>query len=39
MSLLEPGVKAPDFSLQDKNGNTVTMSQFLGKKVVLYFYP
>lgn len=39
MSLLEPGVKAPDFSLQDKNGNTVTLSQFLGKKVVLYFYP
>ncbi len=37
--MLEVGLKAPDFSLSDKDGNTVTMSQFLGKKVVLYFYP
>lgn len=37
--MLEVGLKAPDFSLSDKDGNEVTMSQFLGKKVVLYFYP
>lgn len=37
--MLEVGLKAPDFSLSDKDGNAVTMSQFLGKKVVLYFYP
>jgi len=35
----EVGMKAPDFTLKDKNGNDVTLSQFLGKKVVLYFYP
>lgn len=32
-------MKAPDFTLKDKNGNDVTLSQFRGKKVVLYFYP
>ena len=37
--MLETGMKAPDFSLPDKNGNTVSLSDFLGKKVVLYFYP
>ncbi|MFI3129277.1 MAG: redoxin domain-containing protein, partial [Bacillota bacterium] len=37
--MLEVGLKAPDFSLSDKDGNEVAMSQFLGKKVVLYFYP
>ena len=37
--MLETGVKAPDFSLLDKNGNMVSLSDFLGKKVVLYFYP
>ena len=37
--MLETGMKAPDFSLLDKNGNTVSLSDFLGKKVVLYFYP
>ena len=31
--------KAPDFALLDKDGNTVSLSQFLGKRVVLYFYP
>jgi peroxiredoxin Q/BCP len=30
---------APDFSLQDKNGNQVRLSDFAGKNVVLYFYP
>ena len=33
------GDTAPDFSLQDKNGNQVRLSDFAGKKVVLYFYP
>ncbi len=37
--MLEKGMKAPDFTLQDKDGNAVSMSGFLGKKVVLYFYP
>ncbi len=37
--MLETGMKAPDFALPDKDGNTVRLSDFLGKKVVLYFYP
>ena len=37
--MLEVGMKAPDFSLPDKDGNTVRLSDFQGKKVVLYFYP
>ena len=37
--MLETGMKAPDFSLPDKDGNTVRLSNFQGKKVVLYFYP
>ena len=37
--MLKIGEKAPDFTLQDKNGNNVSLSDFLGKKVVLYFYP
>ena len=37
--MLEVGMKAPDFTLSDKDGNEVTLSQFVGKKVVLYFYP
>lgn len=37
--MLEIGMKAPDFTLQDKDGNQVSMSDFAGKKVVLYFYP
>ncbi|MBE6020536.1 MAG: thioredoxin-dependent thiol peroxidase [Clostridiales bacterium] len=37
--MLETGMKAPVFSLPDKDGNTVNLSDFLGKKVVLYFYP
>lgn len=31
--------KAPDFSLEDKDGNVISLSAFLGKKVVVYFYP
>ena len=37
--MLEAGMKAPEFSLKDQHGNTVSLSDFLGKKVVLYFYP
>lgn len=33
------GTTAPDFTVKDTNGNTVTLSQFKGKTVVLYFYP
>ncbi len=36
---LQIGDKAPAFSNPDQNGNLITLSQFLGKKVVLYFYP
>ncbi len=37
--MLTVGMKAPDFTLSDQNGSAVTLSDFLGKKVVLYFYP
>ena len=37
--MLEIGMKAPNFTLKDKNGNDVSLSDFLGKRVVLYFYP
>ena len=37
--MLEIGMKAPEFTLPDKDGNNVSLSDFLGKKVVLYFYP
>ena len=37
--MLQNGIKAPDFTLLDQNGNTIRLSNFLGKRVVLYFYP
>ena len=37
--MIQEGVKAPDFTLNDKDGNAVSLSDFIGKKVVLYFYP
>ena len=37
--MLTIGTQAPDFTLFDKNGNAVSLSDFLGKRVVLYFYP
>jgi peroxiredoxin Q/BCP len=37
--MLEIGCRAPAFTLTDKDGNTVSLSDFLGSKVVLYFYP
>ncbi|SIN98814.1 thioredoxin-dependent thiol peroxidase [Salinivibrio sp. ES.052] len=40
MQTLNEGAQAPDFSLQDQNGDTVTLSQFQGeKRVLVYFYP
>ena len=37
--MLKIGDKAPEFSLKDKNGKAVSLSDFKGKRVVLYFYP
>ena len=37
--MLETGMRAPVFTLMDKDGNAVSLSDFAGKKVVLYFYP
>ena len=37
--MIEQGMKAPDFTLEDKDGNQVSLSQFLEQKVILYFYP
>lgn len=39
MNMLEEGMKAPDFTLPDQDGNPVSLSDFKGKKVILYFYP
>ena len=39
IKMLETGTKAPEFTLPDKDGNSVSLSDFAGKKVVLYFYP
>jgi len=37
--ILREGDKAPDFNLKDTLGNIVTLKEFLGKKIVIYFYP
>ena len=39
MSKLEAGESAPGFSLSDKDGNTVSLADYAGKKVIVYFYP
>ena len=36
---LEIGDRAPDFALQDQDGNVVKLSDFQGKRVVVFFYP
>lgn len=37
--MLEKGIKAPNFTLPNQNNELVSLSDFLGKKIVLYFYP
>jgi peroxiredoxin Q/BCP len=39
MATLKEGDKAPDFTAKDQNGKTVSLSDFRGKNVILYFYP
>jgi peroxiredoxin Q/BCP len=39
MAKIEEGKKAPDFTLADQDGKSVTLSQFKGKDVIVYFYP
>jgi thioredoxin-dependent peroxiredoxin len=39
MALLQAGQKAPDFTAKDQDGNEVSLRDFTGRKVVLYFYP
>src|ERR1700744_1402407 len=36
---LKPGDKAPDFTVKDQNGKTISLHDYKGQKVVLYFYP
>ena len=36
---LKAGDTAPDFTVKDQDGNTVTLSDFRGKDIILYFYP
>ncbi len=38
-SSLKPGDEAPDFTLKDQDGKSVTLSKLRGKRVVLYFFP
>ena len=37
--ILKEGAKAPDFTLCDQNGNNISLADFSGKTVILYFYP
>ncbi len=39
MTILQPGEKAPSFTLERNGGGSVSLADFQGKKVVLYFYP
>ncbi len=39
MITLKIGDKAPEFTSKDQDGNAISLNQFLGKKIVLYFYP
>ena len=39
MAKLQPGDRAPDFSLSDQDGSAVNLSDLRGKKVLIYFYP
>jgi peroxiredoxin Q/BCP len=37
--MLSPGSRAPDFSVKDQNGQTISLKEFKGKRVALFFYP
>lgn len=37
--MLETGIKAPDFTLEDQNGKPHSLKDYRGRKVILYFYP
>ena len=37
--MLQPGTEAPAFSVNDHNGNSINLKDYLGKKIVLWFYP
>jgi peroxiredoxin Q/BCP len=39
MTNLKVGDKAPDFSMGDENGNTISLKDFADKRLILYFYP
>jgi thioredoxin-dependent peroxiredoxin len=39
MTTLQPGDAAPDLALEDQSGNTVRLSDFTGRRVLVYFYP
>ena len=39
MTRLKVGDKAPNFTAKDEQGNAITLSDYLGKKVILFFYP
>ncbi|HWB29756.1 MAG TPA: thioredoxin-dependent thiol peroxidase [Vicinamibacterales bacterium] len=39
MPLIDPGKKAPSFSLKDQSGKTHSLADYAGKSVILYFYP
>ena len=39
MTTLKTGDKAPDFAVEDQDGNLIKLSDFKGKKLVLFFYP
>jgi peroxiredoxin Q/BCP len=39
MATLKAGDKAPDFTAKDQNGKTISLADFKGKTVILYFYP
>ena len=37
--MLQPGADAPEFSVNDHNGNAIQLKDYRGKKIVLWFYP